>query len=254
MFGGEQFLQYALPDYGTERTTLLSLAALAMLFWWGLVPLVVTTVLLSKPSTGEGVNDGSTTTRHTVTRKRTGTTTTTTLVLKRNKKKQESSSKNKTRKTPDTTTASLQQKQQEVNAGIHLMATIFETLGCLMTLLYLIGQSSNNNLAPRGVWEAPLFSPTECQTVLDMAKAAAQRNHQLYSDTNKALARDPVGWQKSRHASYPTIDLNLVTDPFTDQDREWLQTLLDKRLAPLLERIYGVVPSAIRANDVSVYT
>ena len=64
--------------------------------------------------------------------------------------------------------------------------------------------------------------------------------------------REPVGWQKTRHSTYPTTDLNLVTDPFSREARQYISQKLDRRLAPLLERIYGVTPRAIRANDMFV--
>lgn len=62
----------------------------------------------------------------------------------------------------------------------------------------------------------------------------------------------PTGWKKDRHKLYPTTDLNLVTDPFEPQDREWLASILDARLSPMMERAYGVYRGAIRANDIFV--
>ena len=76
---------------------------------------------------------------------------------------------------------------------------------------------------------------------------------QLKQKMNKlnSMLNYPNGWKKDRHSSYPTTDLNLVTDPFTVEDREWLGQRLDARLAPLVERGYGIARGAIRANDVS---
>ena len=65
------------------------------------------------------------------------------------------------------------------------------------------------------------------------------------------LLSEPYGWQKTRHGIYPTTDLNIITDPFTKDDREWISNILNARLAPLIERIYGIPSSSIRANDVS---
>lgn len=78
-------------------------------------------------------------------------------------------------------------------------------------------------------------------------------NLQLYQKFNKvnSLLRSPKGWKKDRHTHYPTTDLNLVTDPFTAEDKEWLGQRLDARLAPLVERAFGIARGAIRANDVS---
>jgi hypothetical protein len=66
------------------------------------------------------------------------------------------------------------------------------------------------------------------------------------------MKQAPSGWKKDRHTLYPTTDLNLITDPFTPQDREWLASALDARLSPLMERSYGVFRGAIRANDMFV--
>ena len=66
-----------------------------------------------------------------------------------------------------------------------------------------------------------------------------------------SIIRDPFGWKKDRHTSYPTTDLNLVTDPFTAEDRAYLAERLNARLAPVVERAFGISRGAIRANDVS---
>ena len=73
-------------------------------------------------------------------------------------------------------------------------------------------------------------------------------------DENKTimgLLSEPYGWQKTRHGIYPTTDLNIITDPFTKSDRMWIQNILNSRLTPLIERIYGIPATSIRANDVS---
>lgn len=45
---------------------------------------------------------------------------------------------------------------------------------------------------------------------------------------------------------------NLVTDPFTREDRSWISHRLDSRLSPLLERAFGIPASSVRANDMFV--
>ena len=67
-----------------------------------------------------------------------------------------------------------------------------------------------------------------------------------------SIIKDPSGWKKDRHISYPTTDLNLVTDPFTTEDRAYLAERLNARLAPVVERVFGIARGAIRANDVSI--
>ena len=158
--------------------------------------------------------------------------------------------------------------EDEVVYAIHPMSGFFSVLGCLVFLpLVLILSSPDNYYTPNGVFQVPLLTKKECQQILDMADAAAKANYEdaksvqaMYeltggemdenSDT-KSLLEEPQGWQKLRHASYPTTDLNLITDPFTREDRDWIKQKLDARLAPIIQRIYGVPPSAIRATDVS---
>lgn len=116
--------------------------------------------------------------------------------------------------------------------------------------------SSVNSFASRAVFEAPLLSSEECQRILDFAYQAAQQNAENAAanetSADAALLKEPIGWQKSRHTIYQTTDLNLVTDPFTREQREYISKRMDARLAPLLERIFGVTPRAIRANDMFV--
>lgn len=72
-----------------------------------------------------------------------------------------------------------------------------------------------------------------------------------WNATLEGYRQEPFGWQKKRHLTHPTTDLNLVTDPFTKEDLAWIQQRLDARLTPTLERIFGVTAASIRGNDVS---
>lgn len=67
-----------------------------------------------------------------------------------------------------------------------------------------------------------------------------------------SILEEPSGWTKDRHTSYPTTDLNVVTDPFTAEDRAWLAEKLNARLSVLMERTFGVFRGAVRANDIFV--
>ena len=78
----------------------------------------------------------------------------------------------------------------------------------------------------------------------------SKEQYQLHS--LNSIIKDPSGWKKDRHISYPTTDLNLVTDPFTTEDRAYLAERLNSRLAPVVERVFGIARGAIRANDVSI--
>jgi hypothetical protein len=128
----------------------------------------------------------------------------------------------------------------------------------------LIKMSPYNYFVARGVFQVPMFTAEECETLLNISYRAAERNyrnalaaHQSGAEedsniTTRGLLSEPMGWQKLRHQAYPTTDLNIVTDPFEKNDLEWIRSKLDARLAPTLERIYGLPASAIRANDVCI--
>jgi hypothetical protein len=121
----------------------------------------------------------------------------------------------------------------------------------------LLSGSPNNRLTARSVFQSPLFTREECRHILDVADLAAARNYEAAlaitqeeaNATITAWKKEPLGWGKMRHGNYPTTDLNMVIDPFTKHDREWLGDLLDRRLAPTLARIYGLPTNSIRANE-----
>ena len=143
------------------------------------------------------------------------------------------------------------------------------TTGNILHAIYILFTASPDNYyTSRTVFETPLFSQAECDHLVEMAEKVAGENYDMakkFAETNQiendadsssrmmGYLKEPYGWQKTRHKFHPTTDLNLVTDNFSDDDRSWIRQRLDARLAPTLERIYGVPPSAIRANDVSVY-
>ena len=121
---------------------------------------------------------------------------------------------------------------------------------CVVYFLFIL--SPYNYYTPRRVFEAPLFTEEECQHVIDMAQRAAERNLEGLTNKTDPLWTEPLGWQKTRHGTYPTTDLNLVTDPFTKQDRESLSDILNRRLSPSIERFFGLPPASIRMQDLFV--
>ena len=136
---------------------------------------------------------------------------------------------------------------------------------CLCACGIIFYVSPYNYYTPRRVFQAPLLTPAECQHVVEMATRAAERNALVAAGgsanasdatttttTPQGLLEEPVGWQKTRHGTYPTTDLNLVTDPFTKEDRAWLSNILDRRLAPSVERFFGYPAASIRMNDLFV--
>ena len=66
---------------------------------------------------------------------------------------------------------------------------------------------------------------------------------QQASSNDTLSLREPTGWQCRRHSVY---------HPSTPVVREYIFQKLDRRLAPLLERIFGVMPKTIGANDIFV--
>ena len=144
----------------------------------------------------------------------------------------------------------------------------------LIALFVILAFSPNNTNSARRVYLAPLLTPNECQTIIQMAERAAKINsknameelsmHDLSESAggdgkeaqNKRTKLEkilewPAGWKKDRHASYPTTDLNVVID-FDSTDKATIRNILDARLSPLLERIYGISRDSIRANDMFV--
>jgi hypothetical protein len=146
--------------------------------------------------------------------------------------------------------------QEEVIArSVPLPVTIAATAGYMLCVLYLLmTQNPRNYYSARRVFQAPLLTQAECQRIIDMSMAAAERNYELAVNpqatvtatsasanaTRRDFQQEPLGWHKSCHGSYPTTDLNLVTDPFSRSDLEWISNILHRRLAPTLSRIYGV--------------
>lgn len=141
----------------------------------------------------------------------------------------------------------------------------------LITLFLLCAFSPNNAATARQVFVAPLLKLEECAAIIQMAENAALRNAQnatdqlsLHDEENigdeaedekiealKKILEWPPGWKKDRHFSYPTTDLNVVVD-FEKEDKAAIKNILDARLSPLLERVYGVSRDGVRANDMFV--
>lgn len=219
-FGGEELLIHRPPDYPSERIRMGVMLILAVAAWTIVIPFIVVRTCLdvsrASPQTYKPENGGR----------------------KRDKKA----------KQPGIPSS------DDKNASLLGLVTAVCSVMCFLNVFYLILTSPNNSYAARAVLEAPLFTPEECQRILDFSYDAAQRNYDAAMETGdkqSKLLTKPIGWQKSRHSLYPTTDLNLVVDPFTAEAREYIGHRLDARLAPLLERVFGIRPGAIRANDVS---
>lgn len=139
----------------------------------------------------------------------------------------------------------------------------------LAYLFFLILQSPNNKDTARMVYMAPLLKQHETDMIIQMATNAAERNARKAKEELDRLSKDhgksssnqvkrlekllewPAGFLKDRHATYPTTDLNVVID-FEEEDKSTIGQILDARLGPLLERIYGVSKDSLRTNDMFV--
>lgn len=226
-FGGEAFLTTPLPDYPAERQRLSILLVAALIAWIVVVPYVLGAILIQR------AKRKATTSNEKVT--------------------------DKTNQTQDTPAVVV----DDTTSFLFTIISICSGIMCIVSVCWIIWQSSVNSFTSRAVFEAPLLTPDECQTILDYANEAARQNviKAAASSANNnttaaadaaALLKEPAGWQKSRHTIYQTTDLNLVTDPFSGEAREYISQKLNARLAPLLQRIFGVTPRAIRANDMFV--
>jgi hypothetical protein len=76
----------------------------------------------------------------------------------------------------------------------------------------------NGHLIHRTI--TPIFSPQECQSIIDEAEAKANE----------------MGWTTTRHGNYPTTDLPIVELPTT---LEFLKVALVERIYPLLRQQFG---------------
>jgi hypothetical protein len=227
LFGGEDFLQGdILPDYEKIRSSLTIKLGSAALFFLILVPLL---------ALGISMNDQEADTQQAT----------------KKKKAQAIESNNK----KPATKAKKGERSEKTSIASFSLGGFFFVAGYL-----LLSGSPNNRLTARSVFQSPLFTRKECRHILDLADQAAAHNYEAAlaitpeeaNATITAWKKEPLGWGKMRHGNYPTTDLNMVIDPFTKQDREWLGDLLDRRLAPTLARVFGIPPNSIRANDMFV--
>ena len=140
----------------------------------------------------------------------------------------------------------------------------------LSFLILGLGSDYNTKIS-RSVFQVPLLNTSECNQVLEIAAAVAHRNYEAAKEVQQTqhqydrdgtatttttafryspdLLQEPLGWHKTRPEAYQTTDLQPALDPFTKEERQVLQNLLDRRLGPTVARIYGVPQASIRAQD-----
>ena len=251
-FPAEDLLAEAPPDYEWERLLLTIKLGVAAGFFLVIFPMFFASPVFE----GEAVEK----------EEKEGIKTTKTITVAPSKKKRSKTSKNQTTEAPKE--SSTADAKEPVAYEVDPKATLYGVAGFMVSFVYiLLMHSPDNYYASNGVFQAPLLTPDECKYMLDMADRVADRNYEsakavsaMYSltgeevnTTTSAFLEDPYGWNKMRHSVYQTTDLNLVTDPFTNEDRDYISEKLHTRLSPLLQRIYGIPPSSVRCNDVSVH-
>eukprot|EP00977_Amphora_coffeiformis_P017619 scaffold5828_cov168-Amphora_coffeaeformis.AAC.22 len=265
----EDYIKVNLPDYEGESSRVVKIVIGVALFWVFVLPSLASRPVEKTESAAEEVKGKAPPTEASPT-PTTKVSFSSSSEEKRFKKKKKTTSDGKNAKAKSGTnsprrgtTAATTQEEVPPARYIPLWANVLSLTGLLCSVVYvLFTNSPYNYFTPRRIFQAPLLTRDECQHVIAMAELAAQKNipdndvNSSPSSTNNTTAnpllQEPLGWQKTRHRNYPTTDLNLVTDPFTKEDRAWLRNLLDRRLAPSLERFFGIPPSAIRMNDLFV--
>ena len=121
--------------------------------------------------------------------------------------------------------------------SVPVVVPALASFACMVTVfLELMLLSPYNTFVPRGVFQAPLLTPLECEELINISMAVAHRNQQAalkekelfeisgekMNKTMEGLLLEPEGWQKYRHQNYPTTDLNIITDPFSKVSRSQL--------------------------------
>lgn len=249
-FPAEAFLADVPPNYPLERFLLTAGLIVTFAFFMFLPVLMATPVKVD----GEG--------------KVTSTKTTTVKyeeLSSSGKSKKKGKGKNPSKKT-DVTAEKSKQEEEVTALEVNPMIQLLSVAGAIVSMAAMVAfLSPDNYYTTNGIFQAPLLTAEECQTILRFADEAAAENYVRAQEseashalegtsvnrTVEQLLKDPEGWNKLRHQEYPTTDLNLVTDPFTKEHRDWIKEKLDARLAPIIQRIWGIPPSSIRANDVS---
>ncbi|GFH61535.1 hypothetical protein CTEN210_18011 [Chaetoceros tenuissimus] len=157
-----------------------------------------------------------------------------------------------------------QNKETDMKELLELFFIFPKALYAIL-IFSLILFSPQNHETARRIFQSPMLRPHECKTIIEMAESVATRKYREAIATKNELENQyfknmddihhidkllqwPEGWSKDRHGSYPTTDLNLATD-FDQKSKRYIQTVLDARVSPLLERIYGITQEAIRADD-----
>ena len=104
----------------------------------------------------------------------------------------------------------------------------------VVVIFYSLLLTPDNVDTARGVFEADVFSPSECASIIAGAERAAEA---------------AGGWTKNRHELYPTVDINVAEhiDHFIG-----LKELMDERVSPAIEAAFSLPRASLRAQDIFV--
>ncbi|CAJ1956357.1 unnamed protein product [Cylindrotheca closterium] len=266
-YAGEEFLSVELPNYEMDRLLLMTKLVVGFVAWLVVIPVMLASPPAAAPPQNAEEKKQGTANRATTTTKNGATTRTKTIKIvettTKKKKKEMNGKSKKANVAPEHSVkkANKEESEEPTVKQVSELANMLCILGFMVTFLYMIIVTSpDNRYTTRGVFEAPLFTREECDHLVDMAETVAQRNYEAAaaSEANATikdrdlLVMEPVGWQKKRHEVHSTTDLNVITDPFSKSDRQWIKEKLNARLAPTIERLYGVPQGSIRANDIFV--
>ena len=280
----EEYLAADLPDYEKERFQIVIKICASIFLFIFVLPYIFAT---KKVSANDDINTNCDKEQQNTDPQNPSLPSSSKKKIHKNKKKIRNGTKQKhNNESPDgkeSLQSSTVDKPQETDA-VEFSAIISNilTLLCILSIFCILFFSNNNLFPARTILQAPMLTRDECKHVIDIANKAAkvnaekaQKEKDLFMLANpdfnpyssldnirdpdtiqftkwKVLLKDPSGWHKDRHAAYETVDLNIVTDPFTAEDRTWLAERLNSRLAPLIEKGFGIFRGAIRANDIFV--
>jgi len=207
----EKLLTHIPPAYGYERKHIFIRSASTVLLFVFLIPFVVTDYLHRKRNQECKRRAAETSVQSEPTKIRDNGQS------KRSKKK--SKADHEAKKDDDT----IDESEVEVErVFLPWYCMPFLNLCAFYGVILLLATSSNNTYGARGIFEAPFLSAEECQAFIKVCD----------------------------YKSRPNLSTTVLLNSLSDQDKIMLVEKFDLRLAPLIERIYGIVPRAVHADQV----
>mmetsp|Transcript_54249 Transcript_54249/g.131624 ORF Transcript_54249/g.131624 Transcript_54249/m.131624 type:complete len:545 (+) Transcript_54249:103-1737(+) len=269
-FGGESFLEYELPNYDDREQQLSSMIVstviVSILFMIVLMISVSNTGSNVSTSRSSNINNGNNKQRRKVYKVQivNGKEVLVPLIPVEKNEKVTSGEESK----GDSKGSSISSSAIG-NIGLPWLvaAVIMGLVVGLVGSFYVVLTSSPQNVdVARGIFEAPFLTDTEVHEWMNIGANVAGRNMEKVQQqqqqsqgsgsdgtalTTKALYDElntpPFGWRKQRQPEYPLTDLQVEDDPFFDDELDWIQDKLDKRLSPLIHRVYNIPPVALTA-------